>query len=152
MTVAITSSASKRTSRCRNHIFECGGAQIRAHYRRLAAVVGIRGEIDAANIDRVSEYVRHFVGLESQLILDLSRVNSFAEAGMSLLYQLDEDCRAAAVEWALVAGPAIVELLGDHDGEVTASVARSVDEALRDFADVVARRRQLLLPLVKKTA
>lgn len=152
MDVAITTSASKPAGRFRNAIFECGGAQIRAHYRRLATVVGIRGEIGAANVDRVGEYVRHFVGLESPLILDLSEVDSFAEAGMALLYTLDEDCRAAGVEWALVGGPAVVELMCEHDGEIASPNARSVHEALRNFADVIAQRRRLLLPLVKKSA
>lgn len=136
----------------RNHTFGCAGAQIRVHYRRLAIVVGVRGKIDAANVERVSEYARHFVRLESPLVLDLSGVNSFAEDAISLLYAFDEDCRVAGAEWTLVAGPTVAERLRDHDGEVTSPNARSVDGALRKFADVTARRRQLLLPLIKKSA
>jgi len=117
--------------------FDCDGAQIRAHCRHLATVVTIRGEIDAVNVDRVSQYIRRFILESNPLVLDVSEVSHFAGAGISLVHRLDEDCRAAGVECTLVA---------------TDAVAGSVHEALHYFADGIAARRQLLLPLVKKTA
>lgn len=152
MTVTIATSAHERAARRGNHPFECGGALIRAYYRRLATVVGVRGGIDAANVDRVSEHVRRLICLQSPLVLDLSGVNSFAEEATSLLYEVEEDCRAAGVEWTLVAGPAVIESLREHGGEVTSPIAHSVPDALSTFADLTARRRRALLPLIKKTA
>jgi anti-anti-sigma factor len=134
--------------------FDCDGAQIRAHCRHLATVLTIRGEIDAVNVDRVSRHIRRFILGSNPVVLDLSDVSHFAAAGISLLHGFDEDCRAAGVEWTLVAGPAVMELLGngrDQDGEMFA-IARSVREALRNLAEAIVNRRQLVLPLIKKTA
>jgi hypothetical protein len=64
---------------------------------------------------------------------------------------LDEDCRADGVEWTLVASPAVIELLGDGDDAVF-PIARSVHTALRNLADAIVSRRQLVLPLIRKTA
>jgi anti-anti-sigma factor len=162
MTIAITTSASNgtsRTNRQANCTFDCGGAQIRAHCRHLATVVTIRGEIDAVNVDRVSEYIWRFILGNNPVVLDMSDVSHFAPAGISLLCMLDEDCRAAGVEWTLVASPAVVELLGDgcnedeaqDENEAMFPIARSVHEALRNLADAIVSRRQLVLPLIRKT-
>ena len=132
--------------------FDCGGAQVRAHCRHLATVVTIRGEIDAVNVDRVGEYIRRFILGSNPVVLDLSDVSYFAAAGIWLLHSLDEDCRAAAVEWNLVASPAILGLLGGGRDEGMFPITRSVHEALRNLADAIVSRRQLVLPLIKKTA
>jgi anti-anti-sigma factor len=152
MTIAISTSASN--ARRGNGTFDCSGAQIRAHCRHLATVVTIRGDIDAVNVDQVNEYIRRLILGKNPLVLDLSDVTHFAAAGISLLHTLDEDCRAAGVEWTLVASPSVIELLGDgYDGdEALFPIARSVHEAFRNLADAIVSRRQLVLPLIKKTA
>jgi anti-anti-sigma factor len=137
-----------------NYIFDCSGAQIRAHCRHLATVVTIRGEIDAVNVDTVSEYIRRFILASDPVVLDMSDVNHFAAAGISLLSRFDDECRTVGVEWTLVAGPAVLEVLGegcDQDEEMF-PITRSVHEALRNLANAIVSRRQLVLPLIKKTA
>lgn len=129
--------------------FDCGGAQIRAHCRHLATVVTVRGDVDAGNVERVSEYLWRFTLGSNPVVLDLTGVGHFAAAGISLVRRFDEDCRAAGVEWTLVASPAITGLLGDQ-GEFP--IARSPHEALRNLAEAIVSRRQLVLPLIKKTA
>ena len=151
MTIPLSTSASNVTSGQGKGTFDCSGAQIRAHCRHLATVVTIRGEIDAVNVDRVSEYIRRFIVEKTHVVLDLSGVSHFAPAGISLLHMLDEDCRTAEVEWTLVASPAVIELLGDG-AEPMFPVARSLHAALRNLADAIVSRRQLVLPLVRKTA
>ena len=101
------------TTRQGNGSVDCGGAQIRAHCRHLATVLTVRGEIDAFNVDRVSEHIRRSIVGNHPVVLDMSDVSQFATAGISLLYSLDEDCHAAGVEWTLVASPAVFEYLGD---------------------------------------
>jgi len=64
----------------------------------------------------------------------------------------DDDCATAGLEWTLVPGRAVTELLSDAAAEETFPVARSVHEALRNLADAIVSRRQLVLPLIKKTA
>lgn len=137
-----------------NYIFDCGGAEIRAHCRHLATVVTIRGEIDAVNVDRVSEYLRRFVVTSNPVVLDISAVGDFAAAGISLLSMFDDECRAAGVEWTLVASPAVIDLLGEgcEQDEAMFPIARSAHEALRNLANAIVNRRQLVLPLIKKTA
>jgi anti-anti-sigma factor len=129
--------------------FECDGAQIRAQCRHLATVVTIRGDIDAVNVERVSRHIRRFVLGSNPVVLDLSDVSHFAAAGISLLHVLDEDCRAEGVEWTLVAGPAVTGTLRDLD---EFPIARSVCDALHSLADAIVNRRQLVLPLIKKSA
>ncbi len=139
-----------------NCTFDCGGAQIRAHCRHLATVVTIRGEIDAVNVDWVSKYIRRFIVGTNPVVIDVSDIRHFAVAGIPLLYTIDEDCRAAGVEWTLVASPAVIELLGDgcdpDENGAMFPITRSVHEALHNLADAIVSRRQLVLPLIKKSA
>lgn len=143
MTTAIT--------RREDSTFDCGGAQVRAHSRHLATVVTVRGEIDVVNVDLVRAYVRRFILGTNPVVLDLSEMRYFAPVGVGFLCRIDDDCRCAGVEWTLVASPAVIELLGDHAGAMF-PITRSVHEALRDLADAIARRRQIVLSLIKKTA
>ncbi|HEX7323432.1 MAG TPA: STAS domain-containing protein [Mycobacterium sp.] len=131
---------------------DCGGAQVRAHYRQLATVVAIRGRIDASNVDQVSEQARRFILAKEPLVVDLSGVDSFAAAGIWLLCVLDGDCHAAGVEWTLVESPAVSELLSDFEDEAKFPTSSSVPQALHALAEMIDQRRQLLLPLFKKTA
>lgn len=145
---------SKVATRDGNCTFDCGGAQIRAHCRHLATVVTIRGAIDAVNVDWVSKYIRRFIVGANPVVIDMTDMREFAVSGISLLYAIDEDCRAAGVEWTLIASPAVTEVLdasGEQDGNGF-PVARSVHEALHNLADAIVSRRQLVLPLIKKSA
>lgn len=133
-----------------NNTFAYGGAQLRAHCRHLATVVTIRGQVDAGNADQIGEHLRRFVLGDSLMVLDMSGVHRFGVPGRSLLATLDERCRAAGLEWVLVAGPVVTDVLGDDGARFPA--AESVRQALHDLADGIANRRQLMLPLVRKTA
>lgn len=141
MTATITTSA-----------FDCGRAQIRSHCRHLATVVTIDGEIDAGNIDPIIGYIRRLLLARDPLVLDLSNVNLSAAECIPLLGTIAEEYRQADVEWTLVASPAVTEVLRASGYETTVPVARSEHEALHSFADGIDRRRQMLLPLVRKTA
>ena len=109
MTLAIAEPVAKPVSDAST--FDCGGARVRAHCRHLATVVTVRGEIDGLNVDRIGDYIQRFVVEQTNLVLDMSGVTHFAPVGISLLHDLDEDCRAVGVEWTLVANPAVIDLL-----------------------------------------
>lgn len=130
---------------------ECGGAHIRAHSRHLATVLTISGAIHALNVDRVSECSRRFILDDLPFVLDLSRVTSFDVSGISFLRRVEEDCRAAGVQWALIAGTEVDDVLRIDD-EDAFPVADSLPEALNHFADAIVTRRRLLLPLLAKSA
>ena len=129
-----------------------GGAQIRSHFRHLAMVVTVKGLIDAANIDRVVAHMRHLILAKERLVIDLSNANCVVAEILSLLRSFSEDCSAGDVDWVLVADPSVRHQLRDFDDEATFAIADSVPEALHSFAEEIDERRELLLPLVKKTA
>lgn len=134
-----------------NPAFDCDGAQIRSHCRQLATVVTITGAIDGANVDRVHQYIKRFVLPEKPFVLDLSGLNSFAVEGISLLYAVDDDCRAAGVEWSLIASSAVNWALRVSAEQIDAPAMNSVPDALNHFAEAILERRRLL-PLLTKTA
>lgn len=138
-------------SRQDNCVFECDGAQIRAHYRHLATVVHVRGNVDDANVDRISRHIRRFALGGNPVVLDVADVGQFAEAGISLLYAFDAVCRAAGVDWTLVASSAVTQALEDTGHDASFPLMRSVQEALHDRAEAIVARRRMTLPLVKKT-
>lgn len=150
----MTTSATAEPNRSAGHrtaTIDCGGARLRAHCRHLATVVTISGDIDAVNTDTISLYIRRLLLVKNPLILDLSGVSSCSAAGISLLANVDDDCGAAAVEWTVVASPPVMELLGE-EGDAMFPIARSVHEALSSLANMISARRQLLLPLIRRTA
>jgi len=135
-----------------NSTFDCSGALVRAQCRHLATVVTVNGAIDAMNVDQVSEYCGRFVLPDKPIVLDLSGVECLAAQGIRFLYRIDDACRAAGVEWALIASPAVTRVLSITRDECAFPVAESVREALHCFADLISARRRLLLPLLTKTA
>lgn len=135
-----------------NPAVTCDGAQMRALCRQLATVVTVSGDIDDTNLDCISAYARRFVLSEKSFVLDLSGVNSFSQQGISWLYDLDEDCHEAGVDYAIVASQSVhrtLRLSGERD---TFPTADSVAAALQRFADSIDERRRLLPILTKKTA
>jgi anti-anti-sigma regulatory factor len=151
MTFTGTNSSSDVGFRYGNPAFDCNGALLRAHCRQLATVVTVTGVIDSVNVERISEYVRRFILAEKPFILDLSRVNSLCDQGISLLYTVDEDCFAAGVEWSLIAGQPVIDVLRAGCAHDDFAIAGSVPEALHHFSDAITARRKLL-PLLTKTA
>ncbi|HXA11658.1 MAG TPA: STAS domain-containing protein, partial [Mycobacterium sp.] len=104
------------------------------------------------NVDPVIGYIQRLILAKDPLVLDLSDVKSSAAECISVLRLVGDDCREADVEWTLVAGPDVSQMLRDSGYETMCPIARSVPEALHQFSDVIVRRRQLLLPLVRKSA
>ncbi len=131
---------------------ECGGAHIRSHVRHLAVVVAVSGRVDAANIDRLAERIRRFTLTKDRLVFDLSDVNSSAADAISLVCRIAEDCRVAEVDWAVVANQAVTDLLRSSDDTAAFPITDSMPEAIHYFADMINRRREVLLPLVRRTA
>lgn len=132
-----------------NPAFDCDGAQIRAHSRQLATVVSVSGVLDDANLDRVSQHTKRFVIREKPVILDLSGVSSASPHIVSLLYDIDDACTSAGVEWSVVVSKSVRRALRLADIEVPADP--SVADALHHFADEMLERRRLL-PLLTKSA
>jgi anti-anti-sigma regulatory factor len=139
------------TFRYGNPAFDCDGAQLHAHCRQLATVVGVSGAIHPGNLDRLTEYASRFILGDKPFVLDLSGVRSLRGDCGALLDAVDERCAAAGVEWALVACDELVDALGLMDDDPV-TIARSLPVALNHFADEIGARRRLLLPMLGRTA
>jgi anti-anti-sigma regulatory factor len=139
------------TFRYGNPAFDCDGAQIHAHCRQLATVVGVSGAIHPNNLARLTAYASRFILGDKPFVLDLSGVRSLHGDCGSLLDAVDERCDSAGVEWALVACDEVVDALGLTDDDPV-TIARSLPVALNHFADEIGARRRLLLPMLGKTA
>jgi anti-anti-sigma regulatory factor len=133
-----------------NPAVDCDGAEIRAQSRHVATLLTISGVIDANNVDALYERGGCFVFADTAFVLDLSGVTSFAAEGVALLSRVEEACRAAGIEWALVASSAVSDRLGCYDGRYP--FAGSVPEALHRFETRIFARRRTLLPMLTKTA
>lgn len=134
-----------------NTPFDCDGAQIRACSRQLATVVTVTGELDDANLDRVSQYAKRFVLREKPVVLDLGAVNSATPHIISLLCDMDDACSAAGVDWSLIASQPVIRAVRIFDDRLELPTVATVADALNQFADAMLERRRLL-PLLTKSA
>jgi anti-anti-sigma regulatory factor len=134
-----------------NPAYECDGAQVRACSRQLATVVTVTGDLDDANLDKVSQYTKRFVLREKPVVLDLSAVSSATPHIISLLSDIDDACVAAGVEWSLIASQPVNRAVHIFDDRIELPTMASVADALHHFADVTLERRRLL-PLLTKSA
>ncbi len=135
-----------------NPTIDCDGAQIRAQSRQLANVVTVSGAISTANIERVTAFVRRFILAERSFVLDFSGITAITAQATSMLAAVASDCDRAGVDWALIDSDAVAGFLACTPQSVEVPVADSVPDALQYFADGVARRRSMLLPLLTRSA
>ncbi len=134
-----------------NPPFDCDGAQIRACSRQLATVVTVTGDLDDANLDRVSQHARRFILREKAVVLDLSGVSSATPHIVSLLCDVDDACTANGVDWSLIASQPVTRAVRIFDDRVELPTVATVADALNQFADAMLERRRLL-PLLTKSA
>jgi anti-anti-sigma factor len=125
------------------------GVCLSTHTESAATVVAATGEIDASNIDRLTDYIRSALSGDRPLVIDLSELSFFGAQGIPALFSLGEECGKAGVEWAVVASHPVRRLLriGDKDNRLPA--VGSVPEALKRLATPTPARR--LLQLVTKS-
>ena len=140
------------TSRYGNPAVDYKGAHVRAHFRHAATVVAISGRVDASNIDRVAECVNRFVLNDKPFVLDLTGVTAFTPQSVRLLFEVDDRCTAAGVDWALVGSDVVMQRLRARNNDVLLPIVGTVAEAEHEFDDAILNRRRFLLPLLSKTA
>lgn len=129
----------------------CDLAQMSALCRQLATVVSVSGALDDSNLGRATDYATRYVLCEKPFVLDLSDVEEFSDSGIGLLYAVDDASYAAGVEWAVVASPAVLDVLSHYGDPADFHTVDSVPDALHHFADATAARRRLL-PILSKIA
>lgn len=150
MTLAIHAVQSGTAPCYGNPAIPCGGAELTAQSRHLATLLTISGDVDGANVESLLARSRCLVFSDTGFVLDLSGVSSFAAEGTHLIARIDDACRAAGIEWALVASRAVADRLATTDALYP--LAASVPDALHRFADRIFDRRNRLLPFLTKSA
>lgn len=135
-----------------NPVVSCGAAEVRACSRHLATVVSVRGRVTAENVAAVIEQTKRFLLCDTSFIIDLRELKSIVPEGSGLLAAVDDACAIANIEWALVSGPAADGLFDTEIRNRMLPVVESVADALHDFAEARMTRRDLLLPLLHRSA
>jgi anti-anti-sigma factor len=128
---------------------DCAGARVHVHARRLATILRIDGEIDAANADLVAQVIRRFARLKAPLVLDVSRLDFLGSAGLRVLLTVNEEHREARLHCNVVSGGALRRLtrvVTDHG----LPTVNSVPEALQNTHDFIHARRRLLMDLPRQ--
>ena len=103
---------------------------VSAHRDGPATVVEVGGEIDATNSDVLGEYLRSCVCGERTLVVDMTAVEFFGVQGVFTLFEIDDQCRRAGVDWELVAGDWVGHLLRIADRDKVLPTAESRDDAI----------------------
>ena len=106
----------------------------------------ISGDVDAANVDRVGDFATRVVRIGNAVILDLSGVGVFVEQAVSVLIDVDDACRGAAVAWVLIPSATVSRALQLTDDDTDVRTASGVTAALRQLTELtrVRRRRALM--------
>lgn len=125
------------------------GVRLSTHIESAATVVAATGEVDASNIERLTDCVRRAITGDRALILDLSKLGFFGAQGFQALFSIREECANAGVEWVVVASHPVWRLLRICDRDNRLPAVRSVSEAMQRLAGPSAARR--LLQLVTKS-
>ncbi|WP_082974795.1 STAS domain-containing protein [Mycobacterium sp. E3247] len=122
---------------------DCAGAQIHVHARSVATVLRIDGEVDASNVDLITEAVRRFSRLKAPLVLDLGGLDFLAGSGLRALLVLNEEHRRAQLRSVVVGGAALrrlTRIVTDHG----LPIADSVAVALAHIEGATTARRRLV--------
>ncbi len=114
-----------------------------------ATVITATGELDASNIDRLTDYVRACLAGGRALILDLSQLGFLGAQGIRALFEISEECEASGTDWALVPGHPVTRLLRICDTGARLPAVASIAEALERFSTASSAHR--LLQLVTKS-
>jgi anti-anti-sigma factor len=119
------------------------GVCLRSHTLHGATVVSVTGELDASNIDHLTDYVRPCLTRGSSLVLDLSQLDFLGAQGIQSLFGIADECERNGTEWALVPSHPVSRLLRICDKQARVPSVRSIDQAL-ELVSAPARMRGLL--------
>jgi anti-anti-sigma factor len=122
---------------------DCAGAQLHVHARRLATVLRISGEIDAANAVLVAQAIRRFSRLKAPVILDLGSLDFLGGAGLEALLAFNGEHRQSRIYCGVVDGSAlrrITQVVPDHG----LPIVDSVTDALGYIENVIRAHRRFV--------
>jgi anti-anti-sigma factor len=98
--------------------------------RSSVAVISAEGDIDASNVDALTEYTLGRVNGYRGLVLDLSGLDFFGAEGFSALHRISVNCARVGTGWAIVPGSAASRVLRICDPQDSLPLADTVEAAL----------------------
>jgi len=119
--------------------WESHTARIDARWGRSGLALAVHGEVDAANSEQLTDYVRRCAAHCEWLVLDLSAVAFMGSAGFVALQRI-QTAVGGALRWALVPGPAVSRLLRICDPGSALPARRTMTEALGYVQDMTLLR------------
>lgn len=99
------------------------------------------GVVDSAVAAQLSACIAQSLRGYRQLVLDLSRVESFGAAGCAVLQQVDSLCTHRGVDWILVPGPELERQLSLSDPGGLLPTAPNIVSAVATLARHHTARR-----------
>ena len=111
-------------------------AQFTARLSSLGTVIGVDGELDAANADQLAAYVQRSIRHCKRVIIDLRHLKFIGTAGFSTLHRINVICSAAQASWAMVPSPAVSRLLRVCDPDGTLPLTTPVAEPLLESVGI----------------
>ncbi|MDJ0392539.1 STAS domain-containing protein [Rhodococcus sp. G-MC3] len=93
-------------------------------------LVTVHGDIDMRSADTLSDYVCSRVQSGVRLVFDLSDVDFFGIAGLTVFTALDDAVEAAGSSWCLVEGHPVFRLLEAASAIPSVQRFRRVEDAL----------------------
>ncbi|WP_083665987.1 STAS domain-containing protein [Mycobacterium sp. NS-7484] len=96
---------------------------------RTGALIRVIGDIDAANANQLVDQFHQAAWCE-WLVLDLTTVEFMGTAGLAALRAINARCAEGNVQWALVAGRAVSQLLAVCGHDQTFPTSESLTAAL----------------------
>jgi len=88
------------------------------------------GEIDETNADDLVDYVQSTFTRYRQIVLDLTRVDFFDEAGFSTVQLLNTRSSRRKIGFVVVPSPEVERTLGVHDPDCTLPTAGNIVSAV----------------------
>lgn len=128
--------ASKGNSELRdsgNNVIDCNGAWLRPYVEDGATILQIGGEIDASNVNWLSDNIFRYAATASGLVVDATAVDFSCAHLLRDLCALDRHCHDAGVEWALIASGSVRRMLEIADAKNTLPLLGSVSTALQSL-------------------
>lgn len=110
--------------RCESHT-----ARFTTRWGRSGGLLTVSGEIDAANTDQLTDYLRRAACYE-WVVADLATVEFMSTSGLVALHLINARFAEVDMRWAVVSGRVVSRLLSVCDPDTRLPIRRSLTAAL----------------------
>jgi anti-anti-sigma factor len=124
------------------------GAGVSVESAGPTTIICLSGEVDASNMQFVSDVLDRFALGRGRIVLDARRLDFIGAQGLRLLIGFDQKCQRRDVVWALVPCRILRRLLQVTDVEQALPMAESVGDARSMLESVEASPRERTLQRV----